>query len=113
LSAGEGTVLTIGVVSDTHLPRFGQAMPPALERGLRAAAVDLILHLGDLTGPEVPAWFEAIAPFEAVAGNNDGETLRARYGRRRLLTLDGGRHGPRRRRSRTYHAAAGARRVRW
>jgi hypothetical protein len=30
-------VTVIGVVSDTHFPRFGRALPRALERGLRRA----------------------------------------------------------------------------
>lgn len=81
--------MRVGVVSDTHLPRFGRSVPPALANGLREAGVELILHLGDITGTEVPAWFEAIARFDAVAGNNDGRELRARYGRRRLLQLAG------------------------
>jgi putative phosphoesterase len=85
--------LRIGVVSDTHLPRFGKRLPAALERDLRDAAVELILHLGDLTGPEVAAWFEAIAPFDAVAGNNDGPDVRRRFGRRKLLDLHGVRVG--------------------
>jgi putative phosphoesterase len=81
------------VVSDTHLPRFGQHLPPALERGLREAGVELILHLGDMTSVDVPGWFEAIAPFDGVAGNNDGEAIRHRFGRRKLLVLDGVRVG--------------------
>ena len=62
----------VGVVSDTHFPRFGRALPRALERGLRRAGVTRILHLGDLTDLLAVPLFEAIAPFDAVAGNNDG-----------------------------------------
>lgn len=83
----------IGVVSDTHLPRFGRALPLALVEGLRVARVDRILHLGDHTSIEVAALFEAIAPFDAVAGNNDGPELVARFGRRKILELDGVRFG--------------------
>ena len=85
--------MKIGVVSDTHLPRFGNRLPPALLRGLARARVELILHLGDFTGPEVPALLEAVAPLEAVAGNNDPPALVRRFGRRRILTLDGVRVG--------------------
>lgn len=56
----------IGVVSDTHFPRFGRALPRALERGLRAAKVERILHLGDMTDLLAVPLFEAIAPFDAV-----------------------------------------------
>jgi putative phosphoesterase len=83
----------IGVVSDTHLPRFGDRLPAELLRGLGRARVELILHLGDFTGPEVPALLEAVAPLEAVAGNNDPPALVRRFGRRKVLTLDGVRVG--------------------
>jgi uncharacterized protein len=78
----------IGVVSDTHFPRFGRALPRALERGLRDAKVERILPLGDLTDPLAIPLFEAIAPFDAVAGNNDGEALRARFGRRKIVRVE-------------------------
>ena len=79
----------IVAVSDTHLPKFGRALPRALVEGVRGAKVDLIVHLGDFTEPFVPGLFEALAPFDAVAGNNDGQELVARFGRRKVLELDG------------------------
>ncbi|MDB5100679.1 MAG: phosphodiesterase [Cyanobacteria bacterium RYN_339] len=82
--------MRIGIVSDTHLPHFG-GLPRALVAGLQG--VDLILHTGDFTGDEVPALFEAIAPLEAVAGNNDGPGLVLRYGRTKVVTLAGVRIG--------------------
>lgn len=78
----------LGVVSDTHLPRFGRVLPRALERGLRAAGVSRILHLGDMTDLLAVALFEAIAPVEAVAGNNDGAAIRDRFGRRKILRVE-------------------------
>ena len=85
--------MRIAAVSDTHLPKFGRALPRALVDGIRAERVDLIVHLGDFTGPFVPGLFEALAPFDAVAGNNDGRELVARFGRRKVLELDGLRVG--------------------
>ena len=84
---------TIGLVSDTHFPRFGRALPRALEDGLRAARVSRILHMGDLTDVLAIPLFEAIAPFDAIAGNNDPEEVWARFGRRKVLTIDGVRIG--------------------
>jgi hypothetical protein len=84
---------TIGLVSDTHFPRFGRALPRALEDGLRAARVSRILHMGDLTDALAIPLFEAIAPFDAVAGNNDPEEIWSRYGRRKVVTIDGVRIG--------------------
>jgi putative phosphoesterase len=84
---------TIGLVSDTHLPRFGCALPRALEAGLRAANVSRILHLGDMTEPLAIELLEAIAPLDAVAGNNDPDEIRTRYGRRKVVTIGGVRIG--------------------
>jgi putative phosphoesterase len=78
----------IGLVSDTHLPRFGRALPRALERGLRDAEVSRILHMGDFTEPLAADLFAAIAPFDAVAGNNDGEEISQRFGRKKILTIE-------------------------
>ena len=78
----------IGVVSDTHFPRFGRALPRALERGLRRAGVTRILHLGDMTDLLAVPLFEAIAPFDAVAGNNDGAPIRERFGRRKIVRVE-------------------------
>lgn len=81
------------MVSDTHMPRSGRLLPGELRRGLEASQLALILHLGDLTEPGVAPLFEEIAPFHAVAGNNDGDELRARYGRRRVIEVGGVRLG--------------------
>jgi putative phosphoesterase len=81
-------VTRIGVVSDTHMPRFGRALPRALVRGLTRNGATVILHCGDLTDLLVVPLFEAIAPFDAVAGNNDGKNIHARFGRRKILTVE-------------------------
>jgi len=83
----------IGLVGDTHLPRFGRRIPMALANGLREERVELIVHVGDFTGPDVPALFEAIAPLEAVAGNNDPSALHERFGHRKILDVAGMRLG--------------------
>jgi putative phosphoesterase len=83
----------LGIVSDTHLPRFGQALPRSLVTGLQTARVDRILHCGDMTDLLAVDLLAAIAPVEAVAGNNDGDEIRSRYGRKKILTIDGVRIG--------------------
>src|SRR3954452_6370463 len=57
-------MLRIGVISDTH----GLLRPEAL-RAL--AGADLIVHAGDVGGPEVLDALRAVAPVVAVRGNND------------------------------------------
>jgi uncharacterized protein len=86
-------VTTIGLVADTHLPRFGRALPRALVDGLRRSQVSRILHLGDLTDEIAIPLFEAIAPLDAVAGNNDPEPIHRRFGRRKIVEVDGVRIG--------------------
>ena len=54
----------IGVISDTH----GLVRPEAL-RAL--AGAELIVHAGDIGGPEVLEALRAVAPVVAVRGNND------------------------------------------
>lgn len=85
--------MKIAVVSDTHMPRFAKALPLALREGFAREEVALILHLGDFTAPEVAERFAAVAPFDAVAGNNDGPELQQRFGRRKVLDVGGVRIG--------------------
>ena len=54
----------VGVISDTH-----DLLRPEALRALRGS--DLILHAGDVCGPEVLQALRDIAPVIAVRGNND------------------------------------------
>ncbi len=56
----------VGVISDTH----GLLRPEAVE-ALRG--VKLIVHAGDIGGPQVLAGLRRIAPVHAVRGNTDRE----------------------------------------
>lgn len=59
----------IGVVADTHCPEFADRLPATLLEALRG--VDLILHAGDVTGPDTLAELALIAPVEAARGDHD------------------------------------------
>jgi len=87
----EGAPFRIGVVSDTHMFSRGAKLPDELLRGL--AGVDLLLHAGDFTDPAVVPLLEAIAPLEAVAGNNDGLDIVRRFGYRKVIEAGGRRIG--------------------
>jgi hypothetical protein len=54
----------VGVISDTH----GLVRPEAVAA---LGGVELILHAGDIGGPEVLEELGAVAPVVAVRGNND------------------------------------------
>lgn len=83
----------IALVADTHLPRFGRALPGALVRGIRDAGVERILHAGDWTHPLAVDLLAALAPIDGVAGNNDPPELHERFGERRVVEVGGVRIG--------------------
>ena len=55
---------TIGIISDTH----NLLRPEVLQH---LSACDVILHGGDISGPQVLVRLQDIAPVYAVRGNND------------------------------------------
>lgn len=83
--------MRIGLISDTHMPRKAKAIPEAVLAAF--AGVDLILHAGDLVDPAVLEPLERIAPVIAIAGNNDPPEVETRWGKQRLLELEGFRLG--------------------
>ncbi|MCA1296345.1 metallophosphoesterase [Paenibacillus sp. alder61] len=81
--------MRIGVVSDTHMPKKGKELPPALLAAFQR--LDLIIHLGDWTSLLVYDQLAALAPVEGIAGNNDPGEIVRRFGYRKILTLGHGR----------------------
>lgn len=67
--------MEIAIVSDTHMPRGGRALPDACVKRLRAA--DLILHAGDLVTLDVLAELRSLGDVVAVHGNVDNAAVRA------------------------------------
>jgi putative phosphoesterase len=62
-------VTRIGVVADTHVGEYLDALPPSLFEAL--AGCDLILHAGDISRPWVLDELGRIAPVVAVRGDHD------------------------------------------
>ncbi|GAC1356742.1 MAG: metallophosphoesterase family protein [Ktedonobacteraceae bacterium] len=62
----------IGVISDTHIPRFAQ-IPEQV--WTLFAGVELIIHAGDLSVLSVIEELETIAPVVAVQGNVEREEV--------------------------------------
>ncbi len=79
-------------VSDTHVARFAHRLPAGLAV-VKAQRPSAILHCGDFTSLEAAGAFEAIAPLDGVAGNNDGPEIVARFGERKIITVEGVRIG--------------------
>lgn len=66
----------IGVLSDTHIPdRVGDLHPDILPI-FREHQVDLIIHAGDISTPDVLQRLEDVAPVQAVRGNRDWWRIR-------------------------------------
>ena len=90
------SLLTVGLLSDTHIPHRLKRLPDAVLDAL--AGVDLILHAGDVDNPAALEPLRTIGPVHAVRGNihlqdfsNGGATLPAVVelqlaGRRVVLT---------------------------
>ena len=74
--------MRVGVLSDTH----GLLRPEAVE-ALRGS--DLILHAGDIGSPAVLEALAAVAPVQAVRGNNDVEPWALSVPETRTLELAG------------------------
>jgi uncharacterized protein len=74
--------MRLGVISDTH----GQLRPEVFDV---FAAVDHILHGGDVGSWDIMIELEALAPVTAVFGNTDGPELRSRLPQVATVELDG------------------------
>lgn len=61
------TLITVGLLSDTHLPYRLKRLPQPVLDAL--AGVDLILHAGDVDDPAALEPLRNIAPVHAVRGN--------------------------------------------
>jgi putative phosphoesterase len=62
--------MRIGILSDTHTGRPLDEMGPGPAEFL--SSVDLILHTGDVTGPDVLDWLETLGPpMVCTRGNHD------------------------------------------
>ena len=61
--------MRIGVLSDTHLPHRLPQLPASVVEAFTNAAVDLILHAGDVDDPGALKPLSQVAPVIAVRGN--------------------------------------------
>ncbi|MFH1753309.1 MAG: metallophosphoesterase family protein [Candidatus Omnitrophota bacterium] len=76
--------MRIGVVSDTHMPRTALELPKKMLEDFKN--VDLILHAGDLTSPDVLSVLKRIAPTKAVCGNMDDQELQYNLPTKEIIT---------------------------
>ncbi len=82
-------MLTVAVISDTHMPRGKRRLPVE-----RLAGADAILHAGDLMELEVLQALQALGPpVHAVRGNVDSHELIVRLPLMRTVQFEGVRIG--------------------
>jgi uncharacterized protein len=68
-SRGAARTRRIGVVADTHVGEYLDALPAGVLEALEGC--DLVLHAGDLSVPSVLDDLAAVAPVVAVRGDHD------------------------------------------
>ncbi|MET3207845.1 UNVERIFIED_CONTAM: putative phosphoesterase [Paenibacillus sp. PvR008] len=83
--------MKIIVLSDTHMPYRGKALPGRLVQELKGSG--LILHAGDWTDWFVYERLSEFAPVQGIAGNNDGVDIVERLGYQRIVEVEGKRIG--------------------
>lgn len=83
--------MKIGVLSDTHIPQRAKHLPQALLKGLQD--VDYMIHAGDWVSLSVYRILKKYGPVEGVAGNCDGEDIISKFGKKKILQLEGFRIG--------------------
>ena len=59
-------MITLGVLSDTHVPDKAPELNPQVAARFRQEMVSAILHAGDVTSPQVLKELKKIAPVHAV-----------------------------------------------
>ena len=69
-------MITIGVISDTHIPDRAPQLHSQVASVFREAGVQVILHAGDISTPATLEQLNEIAPVHAVRGNRDWVALR-------------------------------------
>ncbi len=79
------------LISDTHLPRAGEALRAEVLEAARQA--DLVMHAGDLVEMAVLEELRALAPVRAVAGNMDAPEVKAVLPSQLTVEVEGKRIG--------------------
>jgi uncharacterized protein len=77
----------IAIISDTHLPRRGRALPHACRSRLGRA--DLIIHAGDISTLDALREIQSFGRVVAVQGNVDDAAVRAALPATAVVQCDG------------------------
>lgn len=78
-------MIKIGVISDTHIPKFALDLPEDVYNDF--VNVDLILHAGDLVELPVIKNLARLAPVKAVYGNMDPSEVREKLRDKEVIKI--------------------------
>jgi uncharacterized protein len=67
----QDSMITLGIISDTHIPDRAAGLQPQILPIFKKAAVQAILHAGDISSPLALEDLRQLAPVYAVRGNRD------------------------------------------
>jgi len=84
-------MITIGVISDTHIPSLSQGIAKEVLTAFERA--DCIIHAGDVVDMSVIEELARIAPVHAVAGNMDNPALKSQLPLKKVIEIAGVRIG--------------------
>ena len=84
-------MITIGVLSDTHIPSRSDSVPHEVLSAFEN--VDAIIHAGDITTMNVIDTLSKIAPLHAVQGNMDEPEIKHKLPIKRIVEIGGKRIG--------------------
>jgi putative phosphoesterase len=76
----------LGLISDTHIPSRGKALPKFVIQALEG--VDLILHAGDFENLTVSVALENIAPLIAVRGNMCHQEVKKHFRKTEMMQVE-------------------------
>lgn len=80
------TTMIIGIISDTHVRKNSQKLEESLKKNL--PSLDLLIHAGDYTNPELINMLRNHYKFVGVYGNNDNDHLRNELPSKEIITLE-------------------------
>ena len=82
--------VSVGVISDTHIKSLDD-FPDFLDAFIKN--VDIVLHLGDFTAPDIFDYFHNLPHFHGIAGNHDPRYIKSRLHRWDVVEINGKRLG--------------------
>ncbi len=78
----------LGLISDTHIPSRQKKLPNSVIKSFSEVSVDLIIHAGDLEELSVASALEEIAPLKAVQGNMCNSSVKKRYPKKEIISIE-------------------------